>query len=53
MKGNLGITKLGEEKILVDFEVEEEVFRVLVSGLRSFPKVHLDLEWWTHAKGAL
>lgn len=44
LKSNLGLEKMGEEKLLLEFEFKGEAYLVMGRGSRSFHKFHLNLD---------
>ena len=53
LKGNLGMAKLEENKILLEFGLMEEANRVMSCGKRSFGGINLGLERWSPRVGCL
>ena len=51
LKGNLGLARLEENRVLLEFELLGEAIWVMSSGKRSFGGIHLGLERWNPRNG--
>ncbi|RVW74226.1 hypothetical protein CK203_055974 [Vitis vinifera] len=53
LKGNLGMARLEENKVLLEFEIMEEATWVMSFGERSIGGINLELERWNPRVGCL
>ena len=53
LKGFMGLTKIGEGKVLLEFASKGETSRVLQKGVRNLPSFKLDLCRWSPNEGCL
>lgn len=52
LRGPMGPTKVGKEKVFLQFENREEaVVRVSQKGEKFFSSFHLELQWWIEVEG--